>query len=71
MEDYKDQNRDLPHSVYNLLNNPEKTRELKELKSYPAQVRVLRDYQVQIHKQMHDALKWMYDQRLHPKLEGR
>ena len=71
VETYQDLIRDLPHPVYYLLDHPEKTRELKELTLYPAQVRVMKDFQGQIHKKLYDALRWMYDQRLRPKLEGR
>lgn len=71
MKNYQGQNKQLPHNVYHMLDNPDETRGLEVSSSFTAQVRVLRDYREQIHEQLHDALRWMYDQRLHPKLEGR
>ena len=54
-----------------MLDHPEETRELDIKSVRNAQVRLLSNYRGQIHKVLHDALKWMHDKNVHPKLEGR
>ena len=71
MEDFEHLNQVLPHPIHHLLDHPEETRELDITSKRKAQVRILSSYRDQIHRILHDTLKWMHKKNLRPKLEGR
>ena len=39
--------------------------------AYHKDIRILREYKSDIHKKLREGLEWMYENDLHPKLEGR
>ena len=39
--------------------------------AYHKHIRILREYKSDIHKKLREGLEWMYENDLHPKLEGR
>ena len=72
VEDFSNLNKGLPRSVSYMLNHPEETSEMEISNSFPAQVRLMSDYRVQIYGLLGETLQWMYHHKhLHPKLEGR
>ena len=70
VKEFEHLDKELPHSVGYMLDNPGDTLAIRDTK-FPRQVRLLSGYREQIHKLLRDTLQWIHDKQLHPKLVGR